>query len=319
MSDTRSRGGAPRPFRFTVQASHLSHPDELRPLARRAEDLGASVLTVADHLDDQLAPVAAMMAAADATSTLRVGSMVFANDYRHPAVLAKEAATVDVLTGGRLEFGLGAGWMTEDYRCAGIPMDRAGVRIARLEEALQIITALWGDEPVHHDGEHYRIDGMVGLPRPVQQPGPPILVGGGGPRVLALAARYADIIGLNPDLRAGVIDANAGPSATAEATDEKIALIREVAGDRFGQIELQTRIHMALVSDDRDSLFEAFAGGFGLTPEQARHSPHALCGTIEQICDDLVERRERFGISAIGLSASALEDMAPVINRLAGT
>jgi probable F420-dependent oxidoreductase len=209
--------------------------------------------------------------------------------------------------------------MTEDYRCAGIPMDRPGVRIARLEEALQIVAALWGDEPVHHDGEHYRIDGMVGLPRPVQRPRPPILVGGGGPRVLALAARYADIIGLNPDLRAGVIDANAGPSATAEATEEKVALIREIAGDRFEQIELQTRIHMALVSDDRDSLFEAFAGGFGLTPQQARHSPHALCGTIQQICDDLVERRERFGISAIGLSASALEDMAPVIDRLAGT
>lgn len=308
-----------RPFRFTVQASRLGHPDELRPLAKRAEDIGASALTVADHLDDQLAPFAALMAAADATTTLRVGSMVFANDYRHPAILAKEAATIDVLTGGRLELGLGAGWMVDDYRAAGLPMDRPGVRIARLEEALQIITALWGDGPVHFSGEHYTIDGLEGLPKPLQQPCPPIVIGGGGPRVLGLAARYADIVGLNPDLRAGVIDATAGPSATAEATEAKIAHVREVAGQRFDDLELSTRIHLAIVTDDRDSMFEAFAAGFGLTPDQARHSPHALCGTVDQIVDDLVERRERFGISAIGLSASSLDDLAPVIARLAGT
>lgn len=309
----------PRPFRFTLQASHLGHPDDLRPLARRAEDLGISVLTVADHMDDQLAPLAAMMAAADATTSLRVGTMVLANDYRHPAVLAKEAATIDVLSGGRLEFGLGAGWMSEDYRSAGLQMDRPGVRIDRLEEALGIITALWDDGPVDFTGEHYRVTGLEGLPKPVQQPRPPIVIGGGGRRVLGLAARHADIIGLNPDLRAGVIDANAGPSATAAATEAKIAHIREVAGDRFDDIELSTRIHLAIVTDDRDSIYDLFAGGFGLTPDEARHSPHALCGTVEQIADDLVERRERFGISAIGLSASALDDMAPVIARLAGT
>ncbi len=308
-----------RPFRFTVQASHLGHPDELRPLARRAEDLGAAALTVADHLDDQLAPLAALMAVADATTTLRIGSMVFANDYRHPVVLAKEAATIDVLSGGRLEFGLGAGWMSEDYRTAGIPMDRPGVRIDRLEEALQIVTALWDDGPVDFTGTHYRIDGLEGLPKPAQRPRPPIVVGGGGPRVLGLAARYADIVALNPNLRAGVIDAQAGPSATAEATEAKIAHIREQAGDRFDQLELQTRIHLAIVTDDRDSILEAFADGFGVTPEQARHTPHALVGTVEQIVDDLVERRERFGISTIGISASALDDLAPVIDRLAGT
>ena len=308
-----------RPFRFTVQASHLGHPDELRPLARRAEDLGAAALTVADHLDDQLAPVAALMAAADATTTLRIGSMVFANDYRHPVVLAKEAATIDVLSGGRFEFGLGAGWMAEDYRTAGIPMDRAGVRIERLEEALQIITALWDDGPVDFTGTHYRIDGLEGLPKPAQRPRPPIVIGGGGPKVLGLAARYADIVALNPNLRAGVIDAQAGPSATAEATEAKIAHIREQAGERFDQLELQTRIHLAIVTDDRDSIFEVFADGFGVTPEQARETPHALVGTVEQIVDDLVERRERFGISTIGLSASALDDLAPVIARLAGT
>ena len=308
----------PRPFRFTVQASRLPHPDALVPLARKAEDLGVAVLTVADHLDDQLAPIAAMMAVADATTDLRIGSLVFANDYRHPVVLAKEAATIDVLSGGRLEFGLGAGWMAHDYRSAGIPMDRPGVRIERLEEALQVVLALWADGPVEHDGRHYQVHGLEGQPKPLQQPRPPVVIGGGGPRVLALAGRYADIIGLNPALAAGVIDEHAGPSATAEATEQKLLVIREAAGERFERIELQTRIHLAIITDDRQAMFELFAEGFGLTPDQARHSPHALCGTVDQISDDLLERRERFGISTIGLSASALDDMAPVIARLAG-
>ena len=307
----------PRPFRFTVQASRLPHPDALVPLARKAEDLGVSVLTVADHLDDQLAPIAALMAVADATTTLRVGSLVFANDYRHPVVLAKEAATIDVLSGGRLEFGLGAGWMAHDYHSAGIPMDRPGIRIERLDEALSVILAMWSDGPVEFEGRHYRLHDLEGQPKPLQQPHPPIVIGGGGPRVLALAGRRADIVGLNPALAAGVIDEHAGPSATAEATEEKIRVIREAAGDRFERIELQTRIHLAIVTDDRQTMCDLFAEGFGLTPEQARHSPHALCGTVDQIVEDLVERRERFGISTIGLSASALDDMAPVIERLA--
>ena len=310
---------APRPFRFTIQASRLSHPDELRPLARRAEDLGVSVLTLADHLDDQVAPIAGLMAVADATTTLRIGSLVFANDYRHPVVLAKEAATVDVLSGGRLEFGIGAGWMNEDYHAAGIPMDRPGVRIERLEEALSIITRLWADGPVDHTGEHYTITALEGLPKPAQSPRPPIVIGGGGPRVLGVAGRWADIVGLNPALAAGVIDARAGASATEQATRDKIAVVRAAAGERFERIELQTRIHLAILTDDRDAMFELFAEGFGMTPDEARRSPHALCGTVDQIVDDLVERRELLGISTIGLSASSLDDMAPVIARLAGT
>jgi probable F420-dependent oxidoreductase len=259
------------------------------------------------------------MAVADATTTLRVGSLVFANDYRHPVVLAKEAATIDVLSGGRLEFGLGAGWMAEDYASAGIPMDRPGRRIERLEEAIRIITSLWSDGPTTFHGEHYRVTDLDGLPKPTQRPRPPLVIGGGGPKVLALAGRHADIIGLNPALHAGVIDERAGSSATAAATADKIALVRDAAGERFPDIELQTRIHLAIVTDDRWSMFEAFASGFGITPDEARHSPHALCGTVDQIADDLVERRERFGISTIGLSASSLDDLRPVIDRLAGT
>jgi len=310
---------ARRPFRFTLQASHMERPEDLIPLARKAEDIGVSVLTVADHLDDQLAPIAALMAAADATTTLRVGTLVFANDYRHPAVLAREAATIDRLSGGRLEFGLGAGWMTSDYTSAGIPLDAPSVRIARMEEALEVITALWSGEPVDHHGPHYDITGLVGAPLPAQRPGPPIVIGGGGRKVLEVAGRRADSVNLNPSLPAGVIDHRAGPTATPDATELKIGWIRDAAGDRFGDIELGTRIHLAIVTDDRQEVFDALAGGFGMTPEQAAGSPHALCGTIDQIAEDLESRRERFGISAVGLSASSLDDLAPLIGRLAGT
>lgn len=297
----------------------MERPEDLVPLARRAEDIGVGVLTVADHLDDQLAPIAALMAAADATTELRVGTLVFANDYRHPALLAKEAATIDRLSGGRLEFGLGAGWMTTDYEATGIPLDPPSVRIARLEEAIEVITALWSGEPVDHHGRFYDVTGVVGSPLPAQRPGPPIVIGGGGRKVLEVAGRRADVVNLNPALAAGVIDHRAGPSATPEATEDKIAWIRGAAGERFAEIEIGTRIHLAILTDDRQAMFEALAGGFGMTPEQAAGSPHALCGTIDQMAEDLEARRERFGISAIGLSASSLEDLAPLISRLAGT
>lgn len=297
----------------------MGSPEELLPLARKAEDLGVSVLTVADHLDDQLSPIAALMAAADATTTLRVGSLVFANDYRHPVLLAKEAATIDRLSGGRLEFGLGAGWMLTDYHAAGMPLDAPSVRIERLDEALGVIRSLWAGEAVTHRGAHYSVDELTLSPTPHQRPGPPVWVGGGGRKVLEVAARHAEVIHLNPALPAGVIDHRAGPTATAEATDRKLSWVQAVAGDRFADLEIGVRIHLAIVTDDRDGLYEALAGGFGLTPEQAKGSPHALCGTVEEIAHDIIERRERFGISNIGISAASVDDLAPVIERLAGT
>lgn len=307
------------PFRFGIQCS--TPPDlsarAWKDLARKVEDLGYHRLTVSDHLDDQLAPVAALMAAADATRTLRIGALVFCNDYRHPAVLAKEAATLDVLSDGRFELGLGAGWMSEDYARAGIPMDPPATRIARLEEAVEVIKALFGGSPVHHDGEHYRIDGLTGSPRPLQDP-LPLLIGGGGRKVLELAGRHAHIVGLNPKLTTGRIDASAGVDGTAAMTERKIAWIREAAGDRFGRIELHTRIHLALVTDQRDETADALAAGFGLSPEEALSSPHALVGTVEQIVEDLLERRERFGIASIGLSLDAMDTMAPVVAALSG-
>jgi alkanesulfonate monooxygenase SsuD/methylene tetrahydromethanopterin reductase-like flavin-dependent oxidoreductase (luciferase family) len=286
-----------RPFRFSIQASHLECPEDLRPLAVKAEDVGVAVLTVADHLcDEEVGPLAALMAAADATTTLRVGSLVFSNDYRHPAVLAKEAATIDRLSGGRLEFG-----------------------IARLDEALTIIKGLWSDGPFDFAGDHYSVTKMDGRPKPAQDPHPPVVIGGGGRKVLELAGRHADVVHLNPSLPAGVIDERAGATATEESTRQKLDWVRSTAGDRYEDLEIGVRIHLAIVSDERDELYDLMAGGFGLTTDQAKRSPHALCGTVEQIVDDLVERRELLGISAIGLSASALDQMIPVIDRLAGT
>jgi probable F420-dependent oxidoreductase len=310
-----------RPFRFSVQASSLpsADPRSWAELARRTEDLGYTGLTVSDHLDDQLAPMPALMAAADATTTLRVGSLVLSNDYKHPAVVAKEAATLDVLSGGRLDLGIGAGWMPGDYERAGFTFDRPSVRIARLDEALTVIKGLFGPGPVTFSGEHYQVTGLEGTPKPIQRPRPPILVGGGSHRILTMAARQADVVGLNPSMHKGTIDASMGPDATAEATDEKIGWIREGAGERWSELSIQIRIHVVAITDDRTGLVAAAAEGFGLTPEQALASPYALCGTVDQIVEDLQARRERFGISSIGVGIGSLDDLAPVVARLVGT
>ncbi len=307
------------PFRFGIQCRGPADRAGWRALARQVEDLGWSTLTIADHFDAALAPIPGLMAAADATTTLRVGTMVLANDYRHPVVVAKEAATLDVLTGGRFELGIGAGWMTTDYEAAGLPLDRAGTRVERLAEAIAVLQGLWADGPCTFDGRHYRIDGLDGLPRPSTPGGPPIVVGGGGERVLRLAARTADVVAINVNLRAGVIDERAFPDGTPESTDRKVAWVRAAAGDRAGDLELQVRVHLAMITDDPDAVIAELAPGFGLTPDEARATPHALVGTVDQVCDQLVERRERWGISYLGMSADQLEAFAPVIARLAGT
>lgn len=311
---------ADRPFRFSVQCSSPAAIDarSWRELARRCEALGYTTLTVSDHLDEQVGPIAALMAAADATTTLRIGSVVFCNDFRHPVALAKEAATLDVLSGGRFEFGLGAGWLRADYDRAGITLDAAGDRIARMAEALTIITALWSGEPVDFHGQHYHVSGLAGTPRPVQSPRPPVFVGGGGRQMLKLAGRHADIVGINASMAAGVIDASIGTDATPAATERKIGWIKEAAGDRWPTLDLHTRVHLALITDDRDAVADALASGFGLTPADALGSPHALVGTVEQIVDDIVERRERYGINVIGLPLDAMEAFAPVVARLQG-
>jgi probable F420-dependent oxidoreductase len=306
------------PFRFGIQCRGPADGTGWREMARKVEDQGWATLTVADHLDDGLAPIPALMAAADATTTLTVGSMVLANDYRHPVVLAKEAATIDLLSGGRFELGLGAGWTTADYETAGFPLDRPGVRIERLAEAIEVLRGLWGDEACSFDGAHYQVSGIPGTPRPARPGGPPLVVGGGGERILRLAARTADVVAINVNLKAGVIDERAFPDGVPAATDRKLAWIREAAGPRYDDLELQVRVHLAMVTDDRDDLIEELAPAFGLTPDEARATPHALIGSVDEICDQLVERRERWGITRIGLSQDHLDAFAPIVSRLAG-
>ena len=222
----------PHKFRFGVQTSRSASREEWVAKARKIEDLGFSTLLMPDHFEDQYAPVPALMAAADATTTLRIGTLVFDNDYKHPVVLAKETATLDVLSGGRLELGIGAGWMSSDYDQAGMAYDAPGERIARLKEGLAVIKGLFADEPVAFDGKHYRVH-MNGLPKPIQRPHPPILIGGGGKRVLSYAAREADIVGVNFTLTEGVVNRAVMTTGSAAATAEKMAWIREAAGPRF--------------------------------------------------------------------------------------
>lgn len=309
----------PRSFRFGVQASSAGDAASWRETARKAEDLGYAVLSVADHLDDQFATIPALMAAADATSTIRLGAMVLCNDYHHPVMTAKETATVDLLSDGRLEVGLGAGWQTTDYEQSGIPLDPPGVRIDRLAEAVAVIKQLWTEGPVEHTGSNYRIRGLEGAPKPCQRPHPPIVIGGGGRRILSLAAREADTVALNIRLDAGVIGPTSGPTATAAATDRKLAWVREAAGDRFAQLEIQTRIHLAMVTDDKPGVAEWASPAFGMTVEEGYESPHALVGTLEEIEADCLARRERWGISYITVAVEAMEELAPVVAHLAGT
>lgn len=311
--------GMAHPFRFSVTATASIDPKAFTELARKAEDLGYSALSMADHLDEQMAPLIALTAAAGATTNLKLLSLVLANDYRHPAILAKEATSLDQVSGGRLELGIGAGWMKSDYDQAGIAYDRPSVRIARLAETAAILQAAFRGEPVHFEGEHYTIDGLLNTPTPANPDGIPLMIAGGGRKVLGVAARCAHIVGLNPGLAAGVIDERAGATATPSATDQKIAWIRESADDRFDEIELQTRVHLATISDDGPAMAAALAPALGLSPEEALASPHMLVGTEQQCVETLHRWREQWGISYIGISADALEQMAGVVAAVTGS
>lgn len=307
------------PFRFAVQLSKAASGAEWRATARRVESLGYSTLFVPDHLDDQFGPLVALTVAAEATTTLRVGSLVFGNDYRHPMVLAKEVATLDLLSGGRVEFGLGAGWMSSDYRQAGIDEDPPGTRITRMEESLAIIRSLWTDASTTRDGLHYRIEGAVGTPDPVQRPHPPVIIGGGGRRVLGIAGREADIVGVNPLLAAGRI----GPEVLATTTEayyrQRVTWIREAAADRFDRLELQVLTFVVQVVPDRRAAVERMAKALAIEPGDVEGSPIALIGSVEEISDTLRRRREEFGFSYVVVHEGEMEAFAPVVAALSGT
>jgi probable F420-dependent oxidoreductase len=312
-----------RPFRFGVMANHtLAPPQDGKAWAdfcRRAEDLGYSSVLLSDHLYDPLTPVPAMMAAADATSTLRVGALVFGNDYRHPAMLAKEVAVVDVLSGGRVEFGLGAGWKATDYEQSGIRQDPAGVRVDRLVESVAVLKGLWADGPFSYAGEHYRITDLDSVPKPRQRPHPPVLLGGGSKRVLSVAGREADIVGVNRALRSGSVDAGALNDSSARSTDRKVGWIREAAGERFDRIELNMVVPDLVITGRRRQVAEDLAGPYQLSPDEVLEVPHLWVGTVEEICADVVRRRERWGVSYLMVIAKDMEAAAPVVARLAGT
>jgi probable F420-dependent oxidoreductase len=310
----------PRRFRFGVIAKAARSASDFAAFAKRVEDLGYSTMFIPDHfVDHALAPIPAAMAAAAATSTLRVGTLVLGNDYRHPAVLANEAATIDLLSGGRLELGVGAGWMTADYDKAGLSLDPPSTRIARLDESLTIIKGLMADGPFTFEGEHYSITELDGEPKPVQRPHPPFIVGGGGPKILALAARHAQTVGINANLRSGVGEnPDSVRSLTAAATDEKLERLRAAAGSRFDEVEVQTLTGLVHVTDDKASIAEAIASAFGVDPAVALETPAVLVGTLDEIADEVQRRRDRWQMSYVVVDENFTDAFAPVVARLSG-
>ena len=307
-----------RGFRFGVQASRAASAREWADLARRAEANGYDVLTMPDHFTDQLAPVPALMAAADATTDLRVGALVFDNDYKHPVVLAKELATIDLLSDGRLEIGLGAGWMISDYEEAGIPYDSPKVRIDRFVEGLRVMKGTMAEGRFSFTGEHYRVTDYDGLPKPVQRPCPPVLIGGGGKRVHSIAAREADIVGINGTLTAGVIGVEAVSTMTAAEVDKKVAIVAEAGSHRLADIEMNIRTFFVKVTDDRRGTVDAIAGMFGIPAEFVEESPFALIGSVDSVIETILAARERWGFSYFIVGGENIEEIAPVVAALKG-
>ncbi|HVV38621.1 MAG TPA: TIGR03621 family F420-dependent LLM class oxidoreductase [Acidimicrobiales bacterium] len=308
-----------RPFRFSVQHHAASDGNAWRDLARKTEDLGYTTLYLPDHFGDQWSPTIAMTIAAEVTQSLRVGALVYDVDYRHPITQAKEVATLDVAFPGRVIFGFGAGWMKTDYDESGIAYDSPGTRINRMKEALTIMKALWADGTCTFNGEHYTITNAQGFPRPSTPGGPPVLIGGGGKKVLTIAAQMADTIGVNPNLRSGAVDAETAKSAMGDVYRERMQWIRDAAGDRFDSLDLQVLTFMTQVVDNRDEVLANIAPLFGVTPEEAADIPLAMVGTVDQIVESLQKRREEFGFNDIVVQGDAMDAFAPVVAKLAGT
>jgi probable F420-dependent oxidoreductase len=312
-----------RPFRFAVQATAAGSAAEWRDLARKAEDLGYSTLFHADHYvgpgpasegsllgAQQLAPIASLAAAAAWTTTLRIGCRVFCMDYHVPAVLAKEAATLDLMSDGRLELGIGAGWHADEYHAMGLEFGEPGDRVDKLVEVVALLKAFWSGEQIDIEGEHVYVVGFSGLPRPVQQE-PPLMIGGAKKRVLAFAAREASIVSMN-----NVPWADPDPMGEAE---RRIGYIRAAAGDRFGDLELESAASFVEVTDDAPSVLARAAPGLrDADPRTLAAHPNVLVGSVAQMVDHLEQRRERLGLSYISVNGKDADAFAPVVARLAG-
>jgi len=308
--------GAPKPFRFGVEMMEpfagLSWADS----ARQLEALGYHALHVPDHFDEGLGPIAAMATAAAATEKLVVATAVLAADFRHPAVLARELAALDLLSAGRLEVGLGAGYNVDDYRCSGIAMDPPKVRVDRLVEYVAVLRGLFADGPFTYKGEHLQIDALDGTPRPHTPGGPPIFVAGGGPRMLRFAARHADIVGVNPSLPTSEKRAEAARDGVAARIDEKFALLREAAGDRYVDLTFHGWLRDARVTDGGRAAAAEIGAATGLEVEDVLESPFVLVGSVEEIVERLEERRERWGYSYYTVQQPAARDFAAVLAAL---
>ena len=309
----------PRRFRFAVEL-HETLPGRTWPdTVREMESLGYSTMFVPDHFDEGLGPIAAMASAAMVSTTMRVGALVFDCDFRHPAVLARELATIDQLSEGRLEVGLGAGWKRLDYDRSGIAMDRPGLRVDRMIEHTAVLKGLFAPGPFTFEGTHYRITDLDGTPAPFRAGGPPILIGGGAERVLGFAGATADIVGLNASIHSGEIDADAARDGAADRIDQKLAWLRAGAGDRFDDLEINAWLAAVEVTDDPDGVNALLAEVFGVAPEDIPASPLALVGTIAGMADRLHERRERWGYSYTVVPGDKARDLAPLVAQLTGT
>jgi probable F420-dependent oxidoreductase len=323
--------GSKHPFRFAVQGANAESGAQFLDTVRRAEDLGYSAFHLSDHYlgpgkvgtgVQALAATPAMAAAAAVTSSIRIGCRVFCVDFHHPAVLVKEMATVELISNGRLEFGLGAGWVADEYAALGIPFDSAGTRIDRLTEVIAFTKAYFSGEEINAGGEHVKVAGVVGTPAAIQKPHPPLMIGGGAKRVLTLAGSVADIVSLNFNNRAGVVGPDGVKSSTAEATDERIEWIKAGAGDRFDRIELEVGAYFTVVTDDAavaNGAAEKMGGMFGVDAATMKSHPNALFGSVNQIVEELQARRERHGISYITVGDKNMEAFAPVVAALAGS
>lgn len=284
--------------------------------AQRLENLGYDRLVMPDHFGLRLTIAPALVLAAQATSRLRVGSLVYDNDFRHPAVLAQEVATIDLLTEGRFDFGIGAGWLKAEYDAAGLPFDAGRTRVERLAEALHMIKRLLREEAVTFSGQHYQLRGLTAGFRTVQQPHPPILIGGGGRQLLTLAAREADAISVMPRSRpdGSGIDPTDGSEA---AFARKIEWIKEGASDRFDSLELSTLVQAVVITDDRGAAAARMASEWSQPAEAILDSPLFLIGSVDQIIATLEQRRARLGISSITVFEKDVDHLAPVIERIA--
>jgi probable F420-dependent oxidoreductase len=310
------------PFRFGLGPAgllDLKTAGAWRGYVRRAEDLGYEAVCLGDHIDGRPSPGHAAVAIAQWTTALRPAIHVLNNDLRHPPVLARELCTIAMLTGGRFDAGIGAGWMRADYDHVGLAFDPPGKRIERLDETAQIVRRAFTRDTVSFAGEHFQANEMLGRELLGDAPRPRLVMGGGGSKMLAVAATHADIISVNVRLESGTLGPERGATATIAATHRKLEVIRRAAGERFDDLILQVEQHVVAVTDDRDAALARAASTMNLSPDETAASPHVLVGSVSEIVERLLQMREDFGFSYICCTGAAAESFAPVVSRLAGT